>query len=103
MGILNEAWQAYALVRDGMDPGGMLPRAVVRPGSAAMRTTSPTSTLHSTRAQTRAVLRAVSWAGRASNCHAAGHQASSSQVTASGCGRGRMTLQQTTQPLGRNS
>ena len=35
VGILNECWQAYTLVRDGMDPGGELPRAVVRPDTAA--------------------------------------------------------------------
>ena len=30
VGILSEGWQAYSLVRDGMDPGGTLPRAVIR-------------------------------------------------------------------------
>ena len=53
IGILNECWQAYTLVRDGMDPGGTLPRAVVRPGSAAMRAIADIYTTFNTRADTR--------------------------------------------------
>ena len=36
-----------------MDPGGALPRAVVRPGSAAMRTIADVYTTFNTRADTR--------------------------------------------------
>ena len=53
IGILNECWQAYTMVRDGMDPGGVLPRAVVRPGSAVMRTIADVYTTFNTRADTR--------------------------------------------------
>jgi hypothetical protein len=53
VGILNGCWQAYTLVRDCMDPGGVLPRAVVRPGSAAMRTIADVYTTFNTRADTR--------------------------------------------------
>ena len=53
VGILNECWQAYTLVRDGMDPGGALPRAVVRPGSAAMRTIADVYTSFNRCADTR--------------------------------------------------
>jgi hypothetical protein len=53
VGILNEAWQAYTLVRDGMDPGGALPREVVRPGSAAMRLIADIYNTFNTRAETR--------------------------------------------------
>ena len=53
IGILNECWQAYTLIRDGMDPGGALPREVVRPGSAAMRLIADVYTTFNTRADTR--------------------------------------------------
>ena len=53
VGIRNECWQAYTLVRDGMDPGGVLPRSVVRPGSAAMRTIADVYIKFNTRADTR--------------------------------------------------
>jgi hypothetical protein len=52
-GILNECWQAYTMVRDGMDPGGRLPRSVVQPGSAAMRAIADIYTTFNTRADTR--------------------------------------------------
>ena len=53
IGILNECWQSYTLIRDGMDPGGVLPREVVRPGSAAMRLIADVYTTFNTRAETR--------------------------------------------------
>ena len=53
IGILNECWQSYTLIRDGMDPGGVLPREVVRPGSAAMRLIADIYTTFNTRADTR--------------------------------------------------
>jgi hypothetical protein len=53
IGILNECWQSYTLIRDGMDPGGVLPREVVRPESAAMRLIADIYTTFNTRADTR--------------------------------------------------
>jgi hypothetical protein len=53
IGILNECWQSYTLIRDGMDPGGVLPRSVVKPGSAAMRLIADIYTTFNTRADTR--------------------------------------------------
>ena len=53
VGILSEGWQAYSLVRDGMDPGGTLPRALIRSGSAAMRAIADIYTTFNTRAETR--------------------------------------------------
>ena len=53
VGILSKGWQAYSLVRDGMDPGSTLPRAVIRPGSAGMRAIADVYTTFNTRADTR--------------------------------------------------
>ena len=103
MGILDECWQAYALVRDGMDPGGALPRAVVRPGSAVMRTIADVYTTFNTRADTRRAESSELGSRSISSCRAAGQRASSSQATASGCGRGRPASHWTPQSQGRNS